>query len=879
MASSSEEETLFAAIIPENIGPLYLKRSLVEELVKRPESSERKLIGCYIRLISNPKDLSQKNSHQLHPVTWVQRIPGNGKVPERVRLRVSNMINCIPICILSNDDFSKHSILLTLHGNANVEAARDTAAGDAAAQASPIDTDEPAQESQGSGPKAFEDMPSEQLIEELGLTAACQATLVYGAVEERPLHQVGRASPGCGRKRRVIRDEESSSEAAVEKDVAEASSPNVEDVEDTTAPVDTTAHVEREAGEMMVIRALQSFVSPIFVPIFRPLIRELVSSHCSALWVIRDCISHLIQHVEEQIGLAKQETMKRNAVNNTSTSDLKNLKLQFRNEIALPVFTGMPLLAKNQTPIEIALVDVVTDQIVNIGFASTAKLEITGFRVGDDIGGCTFEEFQERIVSERKGKRILQGDTCLQLKEGVVFIHKISFTHNSKHTKSGLYRLRATVVDATLMNEVEVAWSETFFMKDRRSTYYEKHQHPYLSAKVYHLQQISYKGTRFKHLKDAGVITVKDFLTLLYTDLARLEDVLTKLYFILDLKASSKIWNDIVKSAQSSNGLFLYLDPCNERKTGVVLNVKLQLRALIVEPHQYILVDHLSHKQKASLNSINNSHTFATVWLILIDFIFQVNNQSLVKFASEHLEMVEPFEDETSLIEYVQSGTGFTSLSFASQSLGTCNITNGPPTPSLQVTYASSGLTEATESVNNSNFHTGQSTNDTSIVTSQSERGKEKVTFDDERVYSKNFYQEYIFSHPPNPEGLNKLESLTTAAHNATEPGSSSQAVESLLDTLGIDKYDIFNQSIEEWEDFQHLMNTGFNIHEYLNNEWESDPANSDAGVVTVAARSVSVAIAGTRWRRVFELLRGNFVRKRISRSQEIQSPKKQRCC
>ncbi|PWA41204.1 hypothetical protein CTI12_AA534880 [Artemisia annua] len=52
------------------------------------------------------------------------------------------------------------------------------AAGDAAAPASPVDTEEPAQESQGSGPKAFEDMLSEQLIEELGLTAERQATLL-----------------------------------------------------------------------------------------------------------------------------------------------------------------------------------------------------------------------------------------------------------------------------------------------------------------------------------------------------------------------------------------------------------------------------------------------------------------------------------------------------------------------------------------------------------------------------------------------------------------------------------------------------------------------------------------------------------------------------
>ncbi|PWA97800.1 Armadillo-like helical [Artemisia annua] len=109
MASSSENEThrsllsYFAFIILENIPLLYLKRSLVEELVKRPESFGRKLIGSYIPIISNPKDLSQRNSSSC----IVERIPGNGNVPIRVCLRVPNMINYIPICILSNDDFSK----------------------------------------------------------------------------------------------------------------------------------------------------------------------------------------------------------------------------------------------------------------------------------------------------------------------------------------------------------------------------------------------------------------------------------------------------------------------------------------------------------------------------------------------------------------------------------------------------------------------------------------------------------------------------------------------------------------------------------------------------------------------------------------------------
>lgn len=65
---------------------------------------------------------------------------------------------------------------------------------------------------------------------------------------------------------------------------------------------------------------------------------------------------------------------------------------------------------------------------------------------------------------------------------------------------------------------------------------------------------------------------------------------------ILEVQASSKIWNDIINNAQASNGMFLYLEPNNKGKTGVVLNVKLQLTALIVETHQYVPANHLSDK-------------------------------------------------------------------------------------------------------------------------------------------------------------------------------------------------------------------------------------------------------------------------------------------
>lgn len=100
-----------------------------------------------------------------------------------------------------------------------------------------------------------------------------------------------------------------------------------------------------------------------------------------------------------------------------------------------------------------------------------AKLEIVGFRVGDNDtndDSWTFEDFQKRILSEKKEKRVLQGNTCLQLKEGVCLVDKISFTQRSENTRNGLYRLGVGVVDGDLMNVVEVAKTEAFLLKDGR---------------------------------------------------------------------------------------------------------------------------------------------------------------------------------------------------------------------------------------------------------------------------------------------------------------------------------------------------------------------------------------------------------------------------
>ncbi|KAK0588797.1 hypothetical protein LWI29_005620 [Acer saccharum] len=101
------QKCCFAAIIPENVKLVYLRKSLVEKLSNEIETFEVKVIGSFVRVKS---DLP-RNYHQLVQVTGVK---SSSSMSSEILLQVSNMVKEVPISKLSDDDFSKNMDSLLL---------------------------------------------------------------------------------------------------------------------------------------------------------------------------------------------------------------------------------------------------------------------------------------------------------------------------------------------------------------------------------------------------------------------------------------------------------------------------------------------------------------------------------------------------------------------------------------------------------------------------------------------------------------------------------------------------------------------------------------------------------------------------------------------
>ncbi|KAK6153376.1 hypothetical protein DH2020_013015 [Rehmannia glutinosa] len=118
---------------------------------------------------------------------------------------------------------------------------------------------------------------------------------------------------------------------------------------------------------------------------------------------------------------------------------------------SLECLLGPALKEKVAATMGIALVDVLTEQVVSSGLESSAKVEIVvleGDFDGDEVDNWTLEEFSNNIVREREGKKpLLNGDVILTLTDGTGMVGGVTFTDNSSWTRSRKFRLGARLID------------------------------------------------------------------------------------------------------------------------------------------------------------------------------------------------------------------------------------------------------------------------------------------------------------------------------------------------------------------------------------------------------------------------------------------------
>ncbi|CAA7400430.1 unnamed protein product [Spirodela intermedia] len=102
----------FASMVYENIKLVYLRRSLIMELLSNPQTFERKVIGCFVRIKNDPKDVnfSPDKVYMLRKVSGISIVSEAymvGGESTSIVLCASNCSKNIHISMLSDDDFEE----------------------------------------------------------------------------------------------------------------------------------------------------------------------------------------------------------------------------------------------------------------------------------------------------------------------------------------------------------------------------------------------------------------------------------------------------------------------------------------------------------------------------------------------------------------------------------------------------------------------------------------------------------------------------------------------------------------------------------------------------------------------------------------------------
>ncbi|XP_024522578.1 calmodulin-binding protein 60 D isoform X2 [Selaginella moellendorffii] len=307
-------------------------------------------------------------------------------------------------------------------------------------------------------------------------------------------------------------------------------------------------------------------------------------------------------------------------------ADTRALRLQFRNKLALPLFTGSKVEGEQGSAIHVVLQDANTGQVVTTGAEAGAKLDIVvleGDFSADDEEDWSMEDFDTYVVREREGKRpLLTGDLSVTLKEGVGTLGELTFTDNSSWIRSRKFRLGVRVSPGSFEGpRIREGKTDSFSVKDHRGELYKKHYPPALGDDVWRLDKIGKDGAFHKRLNKAGIFSVEDFLRLVVMDPQKLRNVSNEFFslsFSLFLSAhvvglaqilgsgmSNKMWEGTVEHAKTcvlSGKLYVYYAD-EKQNIGVIFNNIFQLMGLMAGG-QYLSVDSLSDAEKVYVDKL-----------------------------------------------------------------------------------------------------------------------------------------------------------------------------------------------------------------------------------------------------------------------------------
>ncbi|XP_062183599.1 calmodulin-binding protein 60 D-like isoform X2 [Phragmites australis] len=326
---------------------------------------------------------------------------------------------------------------------------------------------------------------------------------------------------------------------------------------------------------------------------------------CSSLEpILRRVVSEEVERALAKLGPAGPARIQgRSSPKRIEGPGGRNLQLQFRTRLSLPLFTGGKVEGEQGAAIHVVLLDANTGHVITSGPESFVKLDVLvleGDFNKEDDEGWTEEEFENHIVKEREGKRpLLTGDLQVTLKEGVGTLGELIFTDNSSWIRSRKFRLGLRVSSGFCEGiRIREAKTEAFNVKDHRGELYKKHYPPALKDEVWRLEKIGKDGAFHKKLSSNGIYTVEHFLQLLVKDIQKLRS-------ILGSGMSNKMWESLIEHAKTcvlSGKHYIYYSS-DARSVGAIFNNIYEFTGLIADD-QFISAENLTENQRVFADTL-----------------------------------------------------------------------------------------------------------------------------------------------------------------------------------------------------------------------------------------------------------------------------------